>query len=54
MNLFCILSSFVVLFYQQLNHAIGYDVAFGIELIVTAVFWLGGWLLLVGNSVNDP
>jgi len=43
MNVFRVLSSFVVLFYnQRLNHVVGYDVAFGIESIVTAVFGLGG------------
>jgi len=48
MNIFRVLSSFVVLFYnQRLNHAVGYDVAFGIESIVTAVFGLGGLGVLV-------
>jgi len=48
MNVFHILSSFVVLFYnQRLNYAIGYDVTFAIKSIVTAVFGLGGLGILV-------
>ena len=48
MNVFRVLSSFVILFYnQRLNHAVGYDVAFAIESIVTAVFGLGGLGVLV-------
>ena len=48
MNLFRVLSSFVVLFYnQRLNNAVGYDLAYGIESIVTAVFGLGGLGVLV-------
>ena len=48
MNLFRVLSTFVVLFYnQRLNKAVGYDLAFGIEAIVSAVFGLGGIGILV-------
>ena len=47
-SFFRVLSSFVVLFYnQRLNDAIGYGLAFGIESIVTAVFGLGGFGVLV-------
>ena len=47
MNMFRVISSFVVLFYnQRLNKAVGYDLAFGIEAIVTGVFGLGGIGLL--------
>ena len=47
MNLFRVLSSFVVLFYNQpLNGAVGYGLAFGIESIITAVFGLGGFGVL--------
>ena len=48
MNLFRVLSSFVVLFYnQRLDSAVGYDLSFGIQAIVTAVFGLGGIGVLV-------
>jgi len=48
MNLFRVLSTFVVLFYnQRLNKAVGYDLAFGIEAIITAVFGLGGIGILI-------
>ena len=48
LNLFRVLSSFVVLFYnQRLNKAVGYGLAFGIEAIVSAVFGLGGIGVLV-------
>jgi len=48
MNFFRVLSTFVVLFYnQRLNKAVGYDLAFGIEAIVSAVFGLGGIGILV-------
>lgn len=48
MNLFRVLSSFVVLFYnQRLDAAVGYSLAFGIEAIVSAVFGLGGIAVLV-------
>lgn len=53
MNLFRVLSSFVVLFYnQRLDAAVGYDVAFGIEAIISAVFGLGGLgvLLAIGGK----
>ena len=48
MNFFRVLSTFVVLFYnQQLNRAVGYNLAFGIEAIVSAVFGLGGIVTLM-------
>ncbi|KAF9777294.1 major facilitator superfamily domain-containing protein [Thelephora terrestris] len=48
MNLFRVISSFVVLFYnQRLNKAVGYGLAFGIEAIVSAVFGLGGIVVLI-------
>jgi len=48
MNVFCVLSSFIILFYNQwLNHAVGYDAAFVIESIVTAMFGSGGIGVLV-------
>ena len=53
MNLFRVLSSFVVLFYnQRLNADVGYSLAFGVETIITAVFGLGGigTLIAVGGK----
>jgi len=48
MNFFRVLSSFVVLFYnQRLNKAVGYDLAFGIEAIISAAFGLGGLTVLI-------
>ena len=48
MNFFRVLSTFVVLFYNgRLDKAVGYDLAFGIEAIITAVFGLGGLGVLV-------
>ena len=48
MNLFRVISSFVVLFYnQRLDKAVGYDLAFGIEAIISAMFGLGGLGVLV-------
>lgn len=48
MNIFRVLSSFVVLFYnQRLDEATGYGLAFGIEAIISAVFGLGGLGVLV-------
>ena len=48
MNLFRVLSSFVVLFYnQRLNKTVGYGLAFGIEAIVSTVFGLGGIAVLI-------
>jgi hypothetical protein len=48
MNLFRVISSFVVLFYnQRLNNAVGYGLAFGIEAIVSALFGLGGIVILI-------
>jgi len=48
MNLFRVLSSFVVLFYnQRLDKAVGYSLAFGIEAIISGVFGLGGIAILV-------
>lgn len=55
MNMFRVISSFVVLFYnQRLNKAVGYDLAFGIEAIITGVFGLGGVGLLaaVGGKLR--
>jgi len=49
MGLFRVFSAFVVLFYnQRLNRAVGYDLAFGIEVIITSVFSLGGLGILIG------
>ena len=48
MNLFRVLSSFAVLFYnQRLHKTIGYGLAFGIEAIVSTVFGLGGIGVLI-------
>lgn len=48
MNVFRVLSSFVVLFYnQRLDEATGYGLAFGIEAILSALFGLGGLGVLV-------
>ena len=55
MNFFRVLSSFVVLFYnQRLDKAVGYDLAFGIETIISAVFGLGGLgiLMAVGGKLR--
>lgn len=48
MNFFRVISSFVVLFYnQRLNDAIGYERAFGFEAGVSAMFGFGGIGLLM-------
>ena len=48
MNFFRVLSSFVVLSYnQRLNAAVGYSFGFGIEALVSAAFGLGGIGVLI-------
>ena len=47
MNLFRVFSSFVLFYNQRLDEAVGYDLAFGIEATVSAVFAPGGIVTLM-------
>ena len=54
MNVFRVVSSVILFCNQRLNRAVGYSLAFGIQAIITGVFGLGGFgiLVVVGGKLR--